>query len=135
MLLRAKFQGFTGFFFLIFGRFFVFQHSFLVSFSSFRGTVKSLIMISQYYSSDSFSISMYLSLLTLAGFIFINFLDLIYFITKTMTMNATHTKIINATNNPLQRILSDRADESRQTHANDLLSFSHGSVSAATVAK
>ena len=50
-------------------------------------------------------------------------------------MKATHTKIINATNNPLQRILSDRADESRQTHANDLLSFLHGSVIAATVAK
>ena len=71
---------------------------------------------------------MYLPLEIFAGPILIFFLDLMYFMAKSMTMTATTDKMMMATKSPLQRIFWSRVLELLHIHVNELLSLSQGSV-------
>ena len=65
---------------------------------------------------------------TLAGPIFIFFLDLTYLMANSITITATTNKIIIPTKSPLQRIFWSRVFESLHMQVNELLSVSQGSV-------
>ena len=85
------------------------------------------------HTSDSSSISIYLSLAVFTGPILMFFLDLMYFTPNMITIIATTDRIIIATNRPLQRIFFSLPFESLQIHLSEVLSVMQGSLESSRV--